>query len=70
MENRGKFSDRRKTSINAPRFTSNSPQLHHKNTTQKQPFSQKTLEKRPSHHAQKNTARQSPDRISHSNRLT
>jgi hypothetical protein len=45
-------------SINAPRFTSNPPQLHHKNTIKKTLFSQKPPEKTRFHHTQKKAARQ------------
>jgi hypothetical protein len=40
-------------SVNAPRFTSNSPQLHHKNTTFKPQVSQNPLQKQPFHHSKK-----------------
>jgi hypothetical protein len=39
-------------------LTSNSPQLHHKNTTLKHHFSHKPPVKTQSHHAKKNTVRQ------------
>jgi len=37
-----------KLSVNAPRFTSNPPQLHHKKPRQKRTFSQNPLQKHPS----------------------
>jgi hypothetical protein len=40
-------------SINAPRFTSNPPQLHHKKTTFCTPLFPKTPAKTPFHHAKK-----------------
>jgi hypothetical protein len=41
------ISSRHATTVNPPRFTTQSPQLHHKNTTQKQHFSQTPFKKRP-----------------------
>jgi hypothetical protein len=35
------------TTVVGPRLTTQSPQLHHKNTTQKTHFSQNPLQKRP-----------------------
>jgi hypothetical protein len=64
VQNSGIFLDAKKRPSNTPRFTSNSPQLHHKNTTQKHPFFPKPPEKTalPPHH-KKNAARQKPNRI-------
>jgi hypothetical protein len=44
----GMFFRPEKLSVNAPRFTSNPPQLHHKRPRQKRTFSQNPLQKRPS----------------------
>jgi hypothetical protein len=42
-----------KVSVNAPRFTTNSPQLHHKNTTLKTRVFAKPAAKWPFHHGKK-----------------
>jgi hypothetical protein len=44
----------RKVTVNFPRFTSNSPQLHHKKPSRKTRFSAKTPAKTPFHHEIKN----------------
>jgi hypothetical protein len=46
-------------SINSPRFTSDSPQLHHKKPHTKHPFSRKPPAKTPLHHAKKNNPQKS-----------
>jgi hypothetical protein len=59
------------SAVNTPRFTSNPPQLHHKNTTTKHHFSPKPPAKRPSTTKNKKSLKRaknrrpgkSPDRI-------
>jgi hypothetical protein len=57
-QNSGVSFRRKKRTIKTPRFTSNSPQIHHKKPHQKHHISSKPPARTPSHHAKKKTARQ------------
>jgi hypothetical protein len=57
-KNSGIFLDAKKQPSTHHDLPRNSPQLHHKNTTIKHPFSQKPLKKRPSTTHKKNAPRQ------------
>jgi len=57
VENSVLFFDGQNVSVNSPRLPHISPQLHHKNTTTKRGFSQKTPAKTPIHHSTKKTAK-------------
>jgi hypothetical protein len=64
------FLDTKITTIISPRFTSNSPQLHHEKPHTIRPVFPKPPAKSPLHHGKKNAARQLPNRTVFNPRLS